>query len=215
MSEQMDRWRRDYEDEAPLLEEEMAAHPVDQFQQWFEAAAEADFIEPNAMTLATAAADGTPAARIVLLKEYDRRGFVFYTNYQSAKAGELKDNPRASLLFHWDKLGRTVRISGTATKVPREMSETYFQSRPRKSQIGAWASHQSQVVASRAALREQFETIADYYEGHDLPTPEHWGGYRLWPEQMEFWQGQRSRMHDRLLYSKQRDGTWVLQRLSP
>jgi pyridoxamine 5'-phosphate oxidase len=215
MSELLNQWRRDYESETPLSEDTVAADPIAQFEQWFNEATEADFIEPNAMTLATCTADGRPTARIVLLKEYDAQGFVFYTNYESAKAAQLKDNPHAELLFYWDKLGRTVRIHGTVTRVPRAMSEDYFQTRPRKSQLGAWASHQSQPIESRAKLAEQFEAAAEQFGDEPVPTPEHWGGYRVSPDWIEFWQGQRSRLHDRVVYQKQRDGSWIIQRLSP
>ena len=215
MSETLNDWRRDYEDEAPLLEQDLSTDPIAQFDRWLQEASQAEMIEPNAMTLATTAADGTPDARIVLLKEFDADGFVFYTNYQSAKAAQLRDNPLATLLFYWDKLGRTVRITGMVTKVGREMSEQYFATRPRKSQIGAWVSDQSQPVVDRDTLRARFEALAEQYEGQDVPCPSHWGGYRVRPRSIEFWQGQRSRMHDRLLYTKQDDGTWSLQRLAP
>jgi pyridoxamine 5'-phosphate oxidase len=215
MSDLLNQWRRDYEDESPLLERDVAGDPIEQFRAWFDEAAAADFVEPNAMTLATCAADGTPSARIVLLKEFDARGFVFYTSYEGAKAAELADNPRAELLFFWDKLGKSVRINGTVTKVPRSMSEAYFATRPVKSQLGAWASHQSRPIESREALRDQFEQMAERFGDGEAPTPPHWGGYRVVPERIEFWQGQRSRLHDRLLYIKQRNGDWQLQRLSP
>jgi pyridoxamine 5'-phosphate oxidase len=215
MSELLNKWRRDYDSESALLESEVAADPIEQFGRWFDEAAAADFVEPNAMTLATCAADGTPAARVVLLKEYDAAGFVFYTSYEGAKAAELADNPRAELLFFWDKLGKMVRVNGTVTKVDRATSEAYFATRPVKSQLGAWASHQSQPIESRDALREKFEQMAQQFGQDEVSTPPNWGGYRVVPERIEFWQGQRSRLHDRILYTKQRDGGWQIQRLSP
>ena len=215
MSDLLNQWRRDYEEESPLLESDMAADPIEQFRIWFDEASAADFIEPNAMTLATCSAAGEPAARIVLLKEYDAHGFVFYTSYEGAKAAQLHDNPWAELLFFWDKLGKTVRIYGSVVKVPRGDSEAYFATRPVKSQLGAWASHQSRPIESREALRDQFERAAERFGEGEVPTPPNWGGYRVIPERIEFWQGQRSRLHDRLVYTKQRNGGWTLQRLSP
>jgi len=215
MSELLNQWRRDYEAESPLSTEEMAADPIEQFTAWFNEAAEADFIEPNAMTLATCGADGRPSARIVLLKEYDRQGFVFYTSYASAKAAELHDNPRAELLFFWDKLNKSVRINGSVVKVPAETSDAYFATRPIKSQLGAWASHQSQPIDSRDTLRQRFEEALERFGEGDVPRPDDWGGYRVVPERFEFWQGQRSRLHDRIEYTKTRDGDWRIRRLSP
>lgn len=215
MSDLLNQWRQDYDNEPALLESDMAADPIEQFRAWFNEAAEADFIEPNAMTLATCSADGRPAARIVLLKEFDQQGFVFYTSYEGAKAAELADNPQAELMFFWDKLGKSVRIAGPVTKVSRQAAEAYFASRPVKSQLGAWASHQSQPIESRDTLRERFETLADRFNDQTIPTPPNWGGYRVVPERIEFWQGQRSRLHDRVLYTKARNGQWTLQRLSP
>ena len=215
MSDLLNQWRRDYEAESALLEADMQADPIEQFRLWFDEAAAADFIEPNAMTLATCSADGTPGARIVLLKEYDQGGFVFYTSYEGAKAAALHENPRAELMFFWDKLGKSVRINGSVMKVDRAASEAYFATRPVKSQLGAWASHQSQPVQSRAALSEHFEAAAERFGDGQVPTPPNWGGYRVIPQWIEFWQGQRSRLHDRIVYTKARNGGWSIQRLSP
>lgn len=206
--------RREYAGPA-LRESDVAADPIEQFRTWFAEAQAAGVAEPNAMTLATCGADGVPAARVVLLKEVDDRGFVFFTSYLSDKALDLQDNPRASLSFWWENLQRTVRVTGSVTRVDRASTETYFASRPRESQIGAWASQQSQVVASRDVLEQRFAEIAQQYEGKLVPTPPFWGGYRVVPERVELWQGQPSRLHDRLLYRRQREGAWTMERLSP
>lgn len=208
------RMRREYDSEG-LTEAQAAADPIAQFERWFAEAQAADILDPNAMTLATCAADGVPTARIVLLKDFDARGFVFFTNYRSAKAAELKDNPLATLLFYWDKLNRTVRVAGEVVRVGRAESEAYFATRPRDSQIAAWASNQSRPIESRAALERQFDEYQQRYADEDVPTPPFWGGYRLLPRAVEFWQGQPSRLHDRLRYDRQMDGTWTRTRLAP
>ena len=197
-----------------LLERDAAVDPMDQFAQWFAAARDANVPEPNAMTLATADAAGRPSARIVLLKDFDARGFTFYTNYGSRKAADLAANPRASLLFFWPTLERQIRIAGRATKVSREESAAYFAVRPRSSQLGAWASHQTSILPSREALDAQDRDVAARFEGKDVPLPDEWGGYRLTPDEFEFWQGRSSRLHDRLRYRRDGDA-WRIDRLSP
>jgi pyridoxamine 5'-phosphate oxidase len=174
----------------------------------------AELLDTNAMTLATASRDGVPAARIVLLKGFDEAGFVFFTNYESAKARDLDDNPRACLLMFWAVLERQVRITGRVSKTAAEESEKYFHSRPFESQIGAWASAQSQKVDERAVLESRYAELAAKYAGMPVPLPPFWGGYRVAPESIEFWQGRKSRLHDRLLYVR-RDGRWERSRLSP
>jgi len=189
--------------------------PVRQFDVWFKQALAANLPEPTAMTLATASRDGTPSARIVLLKGYDDRGFTFFTNYESAKGKELLENPRAALVFFWPELKHQIRISGTVSKVAREESETYFRLRPIGSRIGAWASRQSQVLRNREELDQRVAELTRQYEGKDVPLPPHWGGYRLAPETFEFWQGRESRLHDRFRYQRVSEREWKIERLSP
>jgi pyridoxamine 5'-phosphate oxidase len=206
--------RRDYQ-LSGLDERDLAPDPFTQFDRWFKDAQAAKVLEPNAMTLATASAGGAPTARTVLLKGYDHRGFVFYTNYESRKGRELADNPRASLLFAWLSLERQVEIRGAVERTSREETETYFYSRPIDSQLGAWASHQSAVLRGRDELEQRVTELMKEYRGKTIPVPPHWGGYRVVPEAIEFWQGRPSRLHDRLRYSRESDGKWRIERLSP
>jgi pyridoxamine 5'-phosphate oxidase len=197
-----------------LDESDAERDPIRQFQTWFAEALDAKLPEPNAMTLATVGPGGRPAARIVLIKGADERGFVFFTNYESRKGQELAANPQASLLFHWIELERQVRIEGAVVKTSAEESDTYFQSRPLGSRIGAWASDQSQVIPDRAVLEAREREITAQY-GERPPRPPHWGGYRLVPDTIEFWQGRPSRLHDRLRYTKDNAGGWQIARLAP
>jgi len=199
-----------------LLEAEASSNAIDQFQQWWDEAVLAELTEVNAMTLATASADGTPDARIVLLKGFSGEGFTFFTNYESAKGKELAANPRACLLFFWKELERQVRISGTVLKISKEDSENYFFSRPVGSQLGAWASRQSSVLQSREELEEKLDTVlAEVEAGKKIEKPGYWGGYIVKPQVIEFWQGRPNRLHDRLQYTLQSDGSWKIERLAP
>ncbi|TEA77487.1 pyridoxamine 5'-phosphate oxidase [Allopusillimonas ginsengisoli] len=196
-----------------LLESAIAKNPLDQFSLWLDQALQAGVPEPTAMTLATASPDGRPAARIVLLKGFDARGFVFFTNYLSRKGHELTDNPLASLLFFWPALERQVRIEGKVAKVAEAESDEYFHSRPLGSRIGAWASPQSQPI-TRDELEARNQALSASL-GNEPSRPEHWGGYRLEPDYIEFWQGRPSRLHDRLAFQRKDGGAWTLQRLAP
>lgn len=200
---------------AGLNETEADANPFKQFQTWFDQALSSELPEPNAMTLATATPWGKPSARIVLLKGLDQEGFVFYTNYNSAKGQQLAENPWASLVFWWAELERQVRIEGSVEKVSTAESEAYFASRPFGSQLGAWASPQSQVISSRSELEEKVALLEKQYDNQTVPKPPQWGGYRLVPTELEFWQGRPNRLHDRLRYRKQDDGSWLRERLAP
>ncbi len=202
---------------AELTHAHVADDPLDQFRTWFDEALDADVEEPNAMTLATAGADGTPSARIVLLKGLDARGFQFYSNYESQKGTELSQNPHAALVFWWAPLERQVRIEGRVDRLPDDESTEYFHSRPRGSQLGAWASPQSQVVDDRAELEENLASVQAEYEDDDpIPRPPHWGGYVVRPTQIEFWQGRPNRLHDRLRYRRANEqDDWTLERLAP
>jgi pyridoxamine 5'-phosphate oxidase len=196
-----------------LDESDLAADPLTMFSRWFDQAREAGFAEANAMVLGTTSEDGTPATRTVLLKGVDH-GFVFFTNYRSRKAVELAREPRCSLLFGWYALQRQIRVEGIAEMVTREETEDYFATRPRDSQIGAWASPQSAVVVSRAELDAAYQEVAERYADGPIPAPPHWGGYRVLPTSVEFWQGRRGRMHDRLRYQGTAEG-WTAHRLAP
>ncbi len=189
--------------------------PLKQFQRWLQEAISAQLPEPNAMTLATADRMGRAYARVVLLKDCDADGFVFFTNYRSDKGRQLAENPHAALVFLWLELERQVRIEGTVSQIPPIESEAYFHSRPRESRLGALASRQSQVVSGRQILDERFQQLAAQYPDDNIPMPNHWGGYRVRPEMLEFWQGRHGRMHDRLRYRLQKSGEWLLERLEP
>ena len=206
--------RRDYA-RATLHEADVDPDPVRQFERWFAEAQRAEVLEPNAMTLATADADGRPAARMVLLKGVDARGFVFYSDYRSRKAGELAANPQAALVLYWAELERQVRIAGAVTRVAAEESEAYYRSRPLGSRVGAWASHQSQPLPDRAELERRWESLAAEFATREPPLPPHWGGYRVAPGEIEFWQGRSSRLHDRIVYRRDASGGWHRERLSP
>jgi pyridoxamine 5'-phosphate oxidase len=198
-----------------LTESEVDSDPVRQFEQWLETAIAARLPEANAMTLATATPDGLPSARTVLLKAFDERGFVFYTNYESQKGQELAANPRAALLFYWAALERQVRIAGAVTRVAREESLRYFHSRPAGSQLGALASPQSRPVPDRAELEARLHMLEQRYPAGDIPLPDYWGGYRVTPEMFEFWQGRANRLHDRLRYTRTPTSAWAITRLAP
>jgi pyridoxamine 5'-phosphate oxidase len=198
-----------------LSEADMDADPLRQFEKWLEQALAAHLPEPNAMTLATATPDGQPSARVVLLKAFDASGFTFFTNYDSRKGRELTANPRAALLFFWPQLQRQVRIEGTVERVAEAESDAYFRSRPLGSRLGAWASPQSEVIASRDVLEERMRELAQKFPDGDVPRPPHWGGYRVYPLTIEFWQGRPDRLHDRLRYQRMQPTGWRLERLSP
>ncbi len=198
-----------------LHREDLCDDPTEVFEKWFQQATELHVHEPNAMTLATASPDGRPSARTVLLKGLDGRGFVFYSNYESRKGRELALNARVALVFPWIALERQVLIEGTVTKVAHEESAAYFHSRPRASQLGAWVAQQSSVIPGRATLEEAMKALEKKHAGAEIPLPPNWGGYRVAPETIEFWQGRRSRLHDRLRYRRDKEGGWLVERLSP
>jgi pyridoxamine 5'-phosphate oxidase len=206
--------RREYATES-LLEADIAPEPIHQFSKWWEQVIRSEIVEPNAMTLATASSDGMPSARIVLLKGFDAHGFVFFTNYKSYKGIQLEENPRASLVFFWKELERQVRVIGLVRKVDDRESDEYFHARPHGSQLGAWASPQSTVIESREWLDSEYAKLKSSYSDKEVKRPPHWGGYRVQPVIMEFWQGRPSRLHDRIQYSLQNDGSWLIERLAP
>jgi pyridoxamine 5'-phosphate oxidase len=205
--------RKSYE-QAELDETHVLSQPVAQFHRWFDEAVRAKALEPNAMTLATASAEGRPSTRVLLLKGVDEQGLVWFTNYNSRKGQDLAANPFAAVQFYWPELERVVRIEGRVARVSDEESDAYYRSRPVGSRIGAWASPQSQVLASREALEASWQAQQAKL-GEDPPRPAHWGGYRLVPDHWEFWQGRPSRLHDRIVYERQTDGNWLIQRLAP
>ena len=200
-----------------LNETEVDPDPIQQFRRWLDEAIKAELAEPNALTLATADRTGRPFARVVLLKDCDADGLVFYTSYRSDKGQQLAENPHAALVFLWLELERQVRVEGTVSKVSAAESEAYFRTRPRENRLGALASRQSQIVGDRQTLDARYQQLAAQYpnEEDDIPMPNQWGGYRVKPEMFEFWQGRHGRMHDRLRYQRQKDGGWRLERLEP
>lgn len=198
------------------LDEQRIKHdPIKQFQIWFDEAIAEKLPMPEAMSLATVTPDGRPTSRMVLLKQVDADGFVFFTNYQSAKARQLEINPYAALVFYWPQLERQVRVEGKVAKTSAEESAAYFRTRPRESQIGAWASPQSEVISAREVLEQRAHELAEQYCDRDIDCPEYWGGFRLTPDRIEFWKGRVGRLHDRILYELQPDGSWTIKRLAP
>ncbi|MFC1772944.1 pyridoxamine 5'-phosphate oxidase [Pseudomonadota bacterium] len=198
-----------------LVRADLDADPVKQFEQWYAQTIETESAEPGAMSLATVDAQGQPWQRMVLLKLFDEKGFVFFTNYSSRKAAQIAANSRVSLLFPWQELGRQVKVTGTAEKIPTAESVGYFATRPRGSQIGAWASHQSKVIKSRAILDGMFDQMKHKFLDGEIPLPSFWGGYRVSPETVEFWQARDSRLHDRFIYRLNENAQWVIERLAP
>ncbi len=206
--------REDYQHSA-LLESDVSPNPLKQFQTWFDQAIAAALPEPNAMTLATATPDGIPSARIVLLKGFDEQGFVFFSNYNSHKGQEIDANPHVALVFLWKELERQVRIQGSVEKISAAESDEYFYSRPEGSRLGAWVSEQSRVIPNRDVLDQQLAALKQQYVDQEIPRPAHWGGFRVKPQAIEFWQGRSSRLHDRLLYQLDESGNWGIDRLAP
>ncbi|MFJ7776341.1 pyridoxamine 5'-phosphate oxidase [Streptomyces yangpuensis] len=206
--------RKQYRSEI-VHEESLAGEPMEQFARWFQQAADSHLFEPNAMVVSTATPDGRPSSRTVLLKQYDSRGFVFFTNYASRKGRELAGNPHVALLFPWHPIARQVIVTGTAARIGRDETAAYFRSRPHGSQLGAWASEQSSVIGSRAELDRRYAELAERYpEGEQVPVPPEWGGLRVVPQEVEFWQGHENRLHDRLHYVLEGE-KWRLERLCP
>ena len=199
----------------PLLIEELESDPIVQFEKWFREAWDENYPMPHAMSLATASAEGLPTVRTVLLKGYDSNGFVFFTNYGSRKAKQISNNPQAALLFPWVQLGRQVTVAGRVEKISKSESVQYFLSRPRGSQLSAWASAQSTVISSRAILESAFATVKRRFADGEVPLPDFWGGYRVDPDSIEFWQNRKDRLHDRFLYNRGENGAWRIDRLAP
>jgi len=206
--------RRDYSHKS-LSEKDVNANPIKQFENWWNEAVNSKIDEVNAMTLATASMDALPSARIVLLKEFNEKGFVFFSNYESYKAQQLAENPKACLVFFWKELERQIRITGLIEKINSKQSDDYFQSRPESSRIGAWASPQSRVIEDRHWLDEKFNELVNKMEGTSIPRPPHWEGYIVKPVVIEFWQGRPSRLHDRIQYTLEESGEWKIERLAP
>ncbi len=207
--------RRDYGHLGELHRSDLDPDPVVQFVHWFAQAQQTDMMDPSAMSLATADASGEVSVRTVLLKIYDQKGFVFFTNYESDKARQIAQNPNVALLFPWLRLDRQVKIRGQASRISNAESLKYFVSRPRGSQLGAWVSEQSSVISSRALLMSKLEEIKTRFADGDISLPEFWGGYRVVPRSIEFWQGQKDRLHDRFRYTRQDDASWLIERLAP
>lgn len=215
MSKNLENYRRTYT-KGKLLENEIPGDPTDLFQDWFEEMEKVkDLIEVNAMTVSTIGVDGFPKSRVSLLKEFDRDGFIFYTNYTSEKGMSLAENPKICLSFFWQELERQVIIRGLAERSSEEKAVAYFNSRPRGSQLGAWASNQSSVISGREVLDEKLRQLEEEYEKKEIPKPDYWGGYLVRPVNFEFWQGRPNRLHDRILYTKPDGGNWKFQRLAP
>ncbi len=206
--------RHDYE-RASLSEGQVESDPFRQFEVWYDQAKAAGLAEPNAMTVATATPDARPSARVVLMRGFDPRGFTFFTNYESRKGSEIEANPLASCVFFWQPMERQVRVEGKVERTPVAESDEYFAGRPRMSKLGAWVSHQSGVVSGREVLEAEMVALQARYPGDDVPRPPHWGGYRVVPDSVEFWQGRRSRLHDRIVYRREPGEDWRIERLSP
>ena len=198
-----------------LDRDDLDADPIVQFEEWFRYACETVPMDPNAFSIATVDKHGRPSSRTVLLKYFDERGFVFFTNFESKKAQHIADNPSVSLLFFWSEAARQVKVRGKAERIPTKETLRYFVSRPRGSQIGAWVSAQSSVISSRSLLESKFQELKSKFRDKEVPLPSFWGGYRVVPDQVEFWQGRRNRLHDRFQYSLQDDGRWTIERLAP
>jgi pyridoxamine-phosphate oxidase len=198
-----------------LNETDVDINPVNQFSKWWKDAVNSSIDEVNAFTLATATTQGKPSARILLLKGFDENGFIFFTNYTSNKGNQLAHNPEAAMVFFWKELERQVRIEGTAEKVSAEESDVYFLSRPQGSRIGAWASPQSKVIEKRQVIEDNVAKYEKMFGAENIPRPQHWGGYRIKPTMIEFWQGRSNRLHDRIQYCLQKDNTWIIERLAP
>ncbi|KUJ84287.1 pyridoxamine 5'-phosphate oxidase [Microbulbifer flavimaris] len=211
---EIDQWRREYL-RGGLNRGDLKDDPIEQFEQWLQEVVETDLSDPSCMSLATVDSEGQPSQRIVLLKGYDQRGFAFYTNLKSHKAREIEQNQRVSLLFPWQSVERQVIVYGHAEGMTRGEAEAYFRTRPRESQLAAWASHQSDAIESREKLEALFEEMKNRFGEGEIPLPEFWGGYRVVHHAVEFWQGRASRLHDRFIYRRQDDGSWQVARLSP